>query len=129
MKTLIVLAVSTLLATSVMAEGMKKIAVETDKAAKEATAEFAKLDINHDASLTKMEITKDPKLTKLNTDNFATADINRDGKLTSDEFVAWYKTEDMSKQYSSAPVLEDSMDEEPMNEDPMNEDEESDDRE
>jgi hypothetical protein len=109
MKTLIALAVSGLLATSVMAEGNQEITGMTDKETMEATSEFMKLDVDSDSNLTKMEITKDPKLTKLNTDDFSTADINQDGKLNHDEFVAWFKAEDMGKQYSSAPVDEDSM--------------------
>ncbi|MFT6899689.1 MAG: hypothetical protein ACJA13_004130 [Paraglaciecola sp.] len=117
MKTLIALAVSGLLATSVMAEGNKEITGMTDKDTMEATSEFMKLDVDNDANLTKMEITKDPKLTKLNTDDFSTADIDQDGKLNHDEFVAWFKDEDMAKQYSSAPVEEESMYEEQDDED------------
>jgi hypothetical protein len=141
MKTLIALAVSGLLATSVMANVNKEISDETDKVLQDATSTFVKLDVDSDSNLTEMEITEDTELTTLDTDAFAKADINQDGKLNHDEFFAWFKIEEMGKQYSSARVEdvedpmnididEDSMkidiDDEPMNidleEDPIDKD-------
>jgi hypothetical protein len=114
MKTLIALTISGLFATTAMAGEITKATDVTDKVAMEANSKFIKLDVDSDANLTKTEITLDDE-------TFIKADINLDGKLNHDEFVAWYKTEDMSKQYSSAPV-----EEEPMNND---KDEEQDDKE
>lgn len=124
MKTLIALAVSGLLATSVMADVNNTISDETDKVAKDATSEFMKLDVDQDSNLTELEVVKDTDLTKLNTDDFAKADTNQDGKLNQDEYVAWFKAEDMNKQYSSAPVEEDPMHENMNNN--LDEDEEDD---
>ena len=123
MKTLIALAVSGLFAASAMAGEIDTITAETDNVVKEATSKFIMLDVDHDSNLTELEITEDTDLTKLDTDAFAQADINRDGKLNHDEFIAWYKTEDMVKQYSSAPVEED-----PMNHDKYEDDDEDQDQ-
>ena len=109
MKTLIALAISGLFAASAMAGEIDTISAETDNMVKEATSKFVKLDVDHDSNLTEMEITEDTEFADLDSDAFAEADINQDGKLNHDEFVLWYKTEDMGKQYSSAPVEEDLM--------------------
>lgn len=118
MKTLIALTISGLFATTAMAGENAKASDITDKVTMEANSQFVKLDVDHDANLTKVEITKDAKL---NYDGFDKADINQDGKLNHDEFVAWFKTDDMNKQYSSAPI-----EGEPMN---NQKDEEQDDKE
>lgn len=117
MKTLIALTISGLFATTAMAGEITKPTDVTDKVAMEANSKFIKLDVDSDANLTKTEITLDDE-------TFAKADINQDGKLNSDEFVAWFKTEDMSKQYSSAPVKEEAM-----NKDQDQDEEEQDDKE
>jgi hypothetical protein len=109
MKTLIALAVSGLFAASAMAGEIDKLTAETDNVVREATSKFVHLDVDHDSSLTEMEITDDTEFADLDSDAFADADINQDGKLNHDEFIALYKNENEGKQYSSAPVEEDPM--------------------
>ena len=109
MKTLIALAISGLFAASAMAGENDKMTAETDNGVQEATSKFVQLDVDHDSNLTEMEITDDTEFADLDSDAFADADINQDGKLNHDEFIALYKIEDVGKQYSSAPVLEDPM--------------------
>lgn len=102
MKSLIALAVSGLLATGAMAGGDKDKMAHEDK---DAQARFTQLDVDANASLTKMETAAS---TDIREQDFMAADTDQNGELSLEEYTAWSQAAEAGdKQYSSGMVDED----------------------
>lgn len=105
MKKLIALAVSGLLASTVMAGGDKHKDKEmhTDMSAQE---KFNMMDTDGTSTLTRAEVAASVELSN----DFVAADVDQDGELSQEEFMGWKDAHDSGKQYSASETYDEAGD-------------------